>query len=90
MTEWKITASGLEHTGPDYFVEGRRLAEVRHVNGRMLAAWPLQLAEKSWCDVEDFIRQFIVAIDRFKPKDWETLDLGETFRVARQKSRNRG
>lgn len=89
MTEWKITTSGLEHVGPDYFIEGRRLAELRGVNGRMLAAWPLQLAEKSWCNVEDFIRQFVAAVDHFKPKGWETLDLEETFRVARERSRNR-
>lgn len=89
MAEWKLTASGLEHADPNYFIEGGRLAELRRVNGRILAAWPLQLAEKSWCDMEDFIRQFVVAIERFKPTGWEAMDIEETIRVARQTSLNR-
>lgn len=89
MKAWKVTSVGLEHSAPDYVIEGCRLGETRLVNKRVLAAWPLQVAEKSWCNVDDFIAQFEIAIEKFKPIGWETIDLNETFRVARQKSREK-
>ncbi|MBZ6078585.1 hypothetical protein [Microvirga puerhi] len=77
--EWLVTASGLEHKGTGYFIERESLGERR---GDGLWAWPLHMAEKTWCAMAPFAEAFscAVAVHRLEPD----LDLARTFTIARR------
>lgn len=60
--DWQLSAEGLEHRATGYFIERAALSARR---GDGLWAWPLQLAEKSWCTPRLFREAFLVALDRF-------------------------
>lgn len=60
--DWHLLADGLEHRATGYFIE-RDAITARHGDG--LWAWPLQLAEKSWCTPRLFREAFLAAIERF-------------------------
>ncbi|GEP10312.1 hypothetical protein [Methylobacterium gnaphalii] len=60
--DWQLLPEGLEHRATGYFIEREALA-ARRSDG--LWAWPLQLAEKSWCTPHLFREVFLAALDRF-------------------------
>lgn len=60
--DWQLLPDGLEHRATGYFIE-RAILTARRGDG--LWAWPLQLAEKSWCTPRLFREAFLVALDRF-------------------------
>lgn len=60
--QWAVTSYGIEEIGSDaghqpyYHIPGDDLSlEVGH------DSWPGHMAEKTWVDVEDFVRAFKVA-----------------------------
>ena len=54
-----------------------------------IAMWPLQMAEKSWVDIETFIEAFQQALLVHKPDEMGKLDLSESFDLARDISAKR-
>ena len=58
--DWLITDFGLEHKDGRYDIARTRLKEIRQVGDQALAAWPVQLSEKAWCQGRKW-EQFFVA-----------------------------
>ncbi|MBM6594837.1 hypothetical protein [Microvirga pudoricolor] len=56
--EWRVTDEGLEHRRTGYFIERAGLAQRRDGD---LWAWPLHMAEKSWCAMGPFTEAFLRA-----------------------------
>jgi len=53
--EWCVTYEGLEHRRTGYFIDRSDLGQKRDGD---LWAWPLHMAEKSWCDMAPFMDAF--------------------------------
>jgi hypothetical protein len=53
--EWRVTDEGLEHRRTGYFIDRSELAQRRDDD---LWAWPLHMAEKSWCAMAPFAEAF--------------------------------
>jgi hypothetical protein len=53
--EWCVTSDGLEHRRTGYFIDRADLDQRRDGD---LWAWPLHMAEKSWCDMAPFMEAF--------------------------------
>lgn len=68
---WHVTAEGLEHAATGYFIE-RAVIDARRSDG--LWEWPLQLAEKAWCQPGSFADAFRAALARFGFAEDEALD----------------
>ncbi|AWM88229.1 hypothetical protein C4E04_16740 [Microvirga sp. 17 mud 1-3] len=77
--DWLVTASGLEHKGTGYFI-GRESLGSRRGDG--LWAWPLHMAEKSWCAMTPFSEAFACAV-AFHRIDSD-IDLARSFTIARR------
>ncbi len=76
--EWLVTEGGLEHRTTGYFI-GRESLGNRRDDG--LWAWPLHMAEKSWCKMTSFAEAFSCAATVY---GLETgADLAQTFKIAR-------
>ncbi|MXQ13759.1 hypothetical protein [Microvirga makkahensis] len=77
--EWLVTEEGLEHKTNGYFIERESLGQRR---GDGLWAWPLHMAEKSWCAMTPFAEAFSCAVSVY---DVEAgAELAQTFKVARR------
>ncbi len=53
--EWCVTGDGLEHRRTGYFIDRSDLGQKRDGD---LWAWPLHMAEKSWCAMAPFMEAF--------------------------------
>jgi hypothetical protein len=53
--EWYVTGEGLEHRRTGYFIDRSDLGQKRDGD---LWAWPLHMAEKSWCAMAPFMEAF--------------------------------
>ncbi|HLG85505.1 MAG TPA: hypothetical protein VKY22_31270 [Bradyrhizobium sp.] len=80
--EWTINNGGLSARHQQYFISIAQLDELRDVEKR-IAMWPLQMAEKSWIEVESFNEAFEQALLIHKPEALMKLDLVATFEAAR-------
>ena len=80
--QWVVTPDGLVCHQPEYFIPKAQLAETR--DGGPLAMWPLQMAEKSWADLDAFLTAFSEALVTHSPPGWKDLDLEASFQKARQ------
>ncbi|WP_230531344.1 hypothetical protein [Microvirga roseola] len=76
--EWLVTESGLEHKTTGYFIDRDSLGQ-RREDG--LWAWPLHMAEKSWCTAAVFAEAFACAAATYRVE--MDADLARTFRIAR-------
>ena len=65
--DWLVTESGLEHKQTGYFIERDSLGQ-RREDG--LWAWPLHMAEKSWCAMKSFTEAFSRAASALRRRDW--------------------
>lgn len=61
--EWLITSFGLEHKDGRYDIAKSRLIETRLVQGKRVAAWPIQMTEKAWCQGSQW-QSFFVAFQK--------------------------
>lgn len=87
--QWAVNGDGLATVPPryEYFIDGNRLLETREHQQKTLYFWPLQLAEKTWIDIDAFEIAFLWALlaNRGKYKgDVDVERLKESFVVARQ------
>jgi len=76
--EWLVSADGLEHKKTGYFIDRDSLGQ-RREDG--LWAWPLHMAEKSWCAMMPFSEAFSCAASVYNVETG--ADLARTFKVAR-------
>jgi hypothetical protein len=53
--QWRVTGGGLECRDDEYDIKKERLGETRESGELVLSDWLLQMAEKDWVDLEDFI-----------------------------------
>jgi hypothetical protein len=62
--QWAVTDYGVESlkSAPYYHFDKGRILETGNRGGEMYD-WPLQMAEKTWVDIEAFIEIFQKAID---------------------------
>lgn len=80
--QWAVTDTGIECRTMQYVIAKELLAELRDaVKG--IAMWPVQLAEKSWVDIEAFLPIFESALAFHKPSGGEAIDRVVTFNTAR-------
>ncbi|MCB8822723.1 hypothetical protein [Microvirga rosea] len=77
--EWLVTPSGLEHKENGYFIERESLGARR---GDGLWAWPLHMAEKTWCAMAPFAEAFSCAVAVHHVE--ADIDLARTFTIARR------
>jgi hypothetical protein len=83
--DWEVTDDGMAALGPvDYFIPLDRLCELRpSKEARGVASWPLQIAEKSWADLESFLEAYQYVLEHLEPKGVEAVDLQLSASLAR-------
>jgi hypothetical protein len=64
--QWSVTDFGIEPLPgiPYAEINKKRLLETRLSSNERFYDWPLQMEEKEWCDISDFIRAWMFAIER--------------------------
>ena len=89
--DWEITDEGMSSLGPvEYFIPLDTLCELRPgKEAKEVASWPLQIAEKSWADLESFLEAYRYALEHLKPKGVEAVDLQLSASLARDIERRR-
>jgi hypothetical protein len=55
--QWAVTAAGIEALDGTYFIHKGRLLEDAEE-----WPWVRQMAEKNWCDLEEFATAYMVAV----------------------------
>jgi hypothetical protein len=82
---WEVVDDGIAALGPvDYYIPLDKLCEQRSgKEARGVASWPLQIAEKSWADLESFLEAYQYALEHLKPKGLEAVDLQLSASLAR-------
>lgn len=85
-TRWEVADDGLSSLGPvEYFIPRNRLCELRHRReAEGIASWPLQIAEKSWAEIEPFLEAYQQALELLQPKGLEAIDLHLSSEIARE------
>jgi hypothetical protein len=88
---WEVADDGMTALGPvNCFIPLDRLCELRPgKEAKGVASWPLQIAEKSWADLESFLEAYRYALDQLKPKGVEAVDLQLSASLARDIERRR-
>ena len=79
--DWQITSTGLSSRKQNYEISIAQLDELRDVAAH-IAMWPLQMAEKSWVDIETFTEAFQQALVVHRPDALDRLDLSTSFAMA--------
>lgn len=87
--QWMVTEGGISCLEHHYDIAKSQLTELRGTSGSGIAMWPLQMAEKSWVDVESFIAAFENALIVHRPIGVEKLDLPASFAMARETAARR-
>ena len=82
-TDWQITGTGLSSRKQNYEISIAQLDELRDV-AVPIAMWPLQMAEKSWVDIETFTEAFQQALVIHRPDALDRLDLPASFAMAHE------
>ena len=82
-TDWRITDTGLSSRHQNYEIFITQLDELRDAAAR-IAMWPVQMAEKSWVDVETFTEAFQQALVVHRPDVLDRLDLLASFAMAHE------
>lgn len=63
--QWSVTDYGVEAVkpAPYYHFDKSRLLETGNRGDESYYDWPLQLAEKTWVDIEAFLEAFVKALE---------------------------
>jgi hypothetical protein len=77
--DWLVCEGGLEHKATGYFIEREVLGSRRHDG---LWAWPLHVAEKTWCRMPAFMEAFGCAVAAYGLD--VDVALARSFSVARR------
>jgi hypothetical protein len=87
-TDWEVADDGLVALGAvDYFIARHRLCELRPGRqGKGVASWPLQMADKSWVRIETFLEAYQKALGLLNPKGVDALNLPLSFEMARERA----
>jgi hypothetical protein len=82
----EVADDGLVSLGAvEYFIPRNRLCELRHRReAEGIASWPLQVADKSWAEIEPFLEAYQQALQLLKPKGLEALDLPLSLEIAQE------
>jgi len=85
--QWRITDDGLECRDDEYDIKKDRLAEKREYDKLILSDWLLQMAEKDWVDLEDFIAAWCAAVLVHRVKLGK-IDVAKSIEMARKENQN--
>jgi hypothetical protein len=85
--QWQVTADELRtHPNfPTYPIETARLTKTTTRGGQSYYDWPIQMAQKSWVDANQFNEAFGVAIRAFARTSesvWDEAMLSRSFAYA--------
>ena len=83
--QWGVFSDGLERLDrpvSPYLIPKDELTQLRKPD-LGLAEWPVQLAEKSWVDIEAFLNAFTKALELHNPDGQDQIDLEASFKAAR-------
>lgn len=82
--QWRVTDTTLESIDPrsKYVIPLAEILGIRETGRERFYKWPLQVAEKSWVDIEAFIAAFRFAVQG-TPVDQVILE--ETITKSRQR-----
>lgn len=82
--QWAVTEDGLcsVASGDEYFISKSHLDE-RLPNGGNIGLWPVQIAQKTWADLDLFWEAYLKALDLHSPKTRLEIDLDATLSKAR-------
>jgi DNA-binding transcriptional MocR family regulator len=81
--QWTVVDAGIKCLDHEYEITKSQLAELREPN-KGIAMWPLQMAEKSWVDIEAFVAAYENALIVHKPPGAENIDMVASFQLARK------
>jgi hypothetical protein len=83
--DWEVADDGLASRGPvKYFIPTSRLCELRSRKGvEGLASWPLQMADKSWVQIDTFLEAYQQALVLLQPPGVEDVDVEQSLDIAR-------
>lgn len=84
--QWRVTHQGVECVDRSYFIDKKRLFEMRRDTGD-LYDWPIHMAEKPWVDLDEFLAAWQIAVALHARELRKTLDINiltKTLRTARE------
>jgi hypothetical protein len=92
--QWSVTDYGVESVkpAPEYHFEAGRLLETGSAGREVMYDWPVQMADKTWVDIEAFIEAFTRAIEVHKGKYKGEVDpkmLSASISTARASAKRR-
>ncbi|MFB0493630.1 hypothetical protein ABIE45_006286 [Methylobacterium sp. OAE515] len=92
--QWRVDEDGVESVdpAPEYWFEAKRLSETTARSGETFYDWPLQMADKTWIDIEAFIEAFTKALELHAGKYAPPVDedmLARSVERARREARRR-
>ena len=87
--QWVVVDDGIRCQQQEYVIPKSQLVELREAAGAGIAMWPLQMAEKSWVNIDAFIAAFDHALEVHKPDGAEKVDRMASYSKARQIGANR-
>ncbi len=81
--QWAVMHDGVQSTasGDEYFIPISRLGE-RLWADKKIGLWPVQIAQKTWADLDLFWDAYLKALDIHLIDERETIDLEATRRRA--------
>jgi hypothetical protein len=86
--EWEVADDGLASLGDvDQFIPRDRLCELR--SGREnegIASWPLNMADKSWVKIDEFLEAYEQALQLLQPRGRDEVDLSRSSELARDRA----
>jgi len=81
--QWAVTETGITCLTQQYEITKGQLAELRDAE-RGIAMWPLQMAEKSWVDIDEFGAAYEGALVFHKPFGADRINVSASLEQARQ------
>jgi DNA-binding MarR family transcriptional regulator len=81
--QWSVIDVGIKCLSHEYEITKSQLTELREPT-MGIAMWPLQMAEKSWVDIEAFLMAYENALIVHNPPGVENIDIEASFQRARE------
>jgi hypothetical protein len=85
--QWRVTDDGLECRDDAYDIRRDRLADKREHDKRVLSDWLLQMGDKEWVDIEDFIAAWCAAVLVHRVKLGK-IDVAKSIEIAREENQS--
>jgi hypothetical protein len=91
--QWAVTDYGIELLGNlvtgGYAIDKARLLRKRRLLGELVYSWPVDMAYKTWVDVDAFNAAFEQALKHHHPAEVDEALLATTIRIAKAIGINR-